>query len=68
MVGAYHRKAGDWRLALVAYRVAFWCLLLAVIQVPTYHYTREAEEFRERWRKENVTERIKHPEKEAQAP
>jgi hypothetical protein len=68
MVAAYHRKAGQLKLALIAYRVAFWCLLLAVVQVPNYHYAREAEEFRERWKKENATERIKHPEKEPQVP
>jgi hypothetical protein len=63
IVGAYHRKAGEWRLALIAYRVAFWCLLLAVVQVPYYQFTKEGEEFKERWKKENATERIKHQEK-----
>jgi hypothetical protein len=67
-VGAYHRKAGRWGLALVAYRVAFWCLLLAVLQVPSYQDAREAEEFRERWERENPTERVKHPGKGPQAP
>jgi hypothetical protein len=68
MVGAFHRKAGEWKLALIAYRVAFWCLLLAVVLVPSYQNTKEAEEFRERWKTENATERIKHPEKGPQVP
>jgi protein-S-isoprenylcysteine O-methyltransferase Ste14 len=44
MVAAYHRRAGRWQLALIAYRVAFWCLFFAVAQVP--QYTKQLEEFR----------------------
>jgi hypothetical protein len=68
MVAAYHRKAGRWQLALIAYRVAFWCLFFAVAQVPHYQYTKELEEFRQRWKQENATERIKHLGKEPHAP
>jgi hypothetical protein len=63
-VGARHRKAGNWGLALVAYRVAVWCLFLAVMQVPNYVRFTQLEEFQERWQEDR--ERTNRPEKEQQ--
>ena len=53
VLGAFHRRSGNLKLAVIAYRIALWCLFFALLEVPRYEKARQSEEFSQKLQRDH---------------